>query len=930
MAAALQQHGGPGGAGGDGAAPGADLSAQARAIKYRKCHAVFERYPGTPMGMQMLDKIKQDFLVRAGVQAEFFDTAGRRLIAPHELNVRKNNIQIQRFKRSILKYGNIQGVRGGAIAVLSSAPGESNGAPPWRMLTYGSVSRAVYLAVDENTTDPVQKKNVEATLSAGLVLDEYESAMPIDCAEHIRDFYNAFHGGAGITFLEIIDKVETADSEWKAHAHANGITLGKQGRGDDGCAKQLSDFLDKHYKEIYDTRELFMAARSLMNTLKKLGNMWPRFQQILGGECDFLAPGLGRKMMVKMLHYWSTQVAKLIGTVHWSTEDLARLFIQGARFISPTEDCQNWLINSMSTQNQDKMKLIVTEMADSIKAKQSKTAEAASNPSNLKLKAALKNGGERDVAWIDDVQVMHVEARSNYAGGGDPFDDDEAMDQIYSASLLFCWNTSISICGKNFTAWSVLRPKLAGAITSASVSGIRQSDSAATRGAGAASASADASSSEPSAGLSAVGAALLQVLGKVTGEDEVASRRKLSGHASPIPVTEEDITSSMAMIKDPITAFMQENPPSMRIKFHPSLTQASMKVEMAAQEFKNKSLGEPKTHPSISDLMKIIAAALPFKLEWMDLAADITEFTVQQGGFPGAAVSDLFADAQSTTVFGLLRDKYAMSMLHQLVSEDGQFGQSSQNPASKHLFDIVMAVPPLDSSTFHMLGVWDMNLKAKSIDYWVQAWASLFDGIVKVENASPRDALWLAVEKRAKGAFKGKLFPSGSHDSQPTSESQPSQSSVQTPKAEGTQTAPEPESKPETQEDNKPETKEKKTTTVDSIVGFDTVNTYIGTNVLDAMELERDTDSPVIMIPKSHFQAGMLKALCKAIESHLFIREFQVQGSTFDKIKVDSSNGRVYADATQDTQFKLSFCGNVTCFRTDGCLLLAKLHIMDE
>ncbi|CAK0837893.1 unnamed protein product, partial [Prorocentrum cordatum] len=925
MAAALQQHGGPGGAGGDGAAPGADLSTQARAIKYRKCHTAFERYPGTPMGMHMLDKIKQDSLVRAGVQAEFFDPAGRRLIVPHELNVRKNNIQIQRFKRSILKYGNIQGVRGGAIAVLSSAPGESNGIPPWRMLTYGSVSRAVYLAVDENTTDPVQKKNVEATLSAGLVLDEYESAMPIDCVEHIRDFYNTFHGGVGITFLEIIDKVETADSEWK----------------------QLSDFLDKHYKEIYDTRGLFLAARSLMNTLKKLGNMWPKFQHILGDECDFLAPGLNHKMMLKMLHYWSTQVAKLIGTVHWSTEDLARLFIQGARFIFPTEDCQNWLIDSMSTQNQDKMKLIVTEMADSIvyaeakakaveaakakakatpnpqppphkKAKQSKTADAASNASNLKLKVALKNGKELDVVWIDDVQVMYVEARSNYE------------DQIYSTSLLFCWNTNISISGMTFTAWSVLRPKLAGAITSANVSGIKQSDSAATRGAGAASASADASSSESSAGLSAVGAALLQVLGKVTGKDEVTSRRKLSGHTSSIPVTEEDITSSVAMLKDPITAFMQENPPSMRIKFHPSLTPASVKVEMAAQEFKDKSLSEPKTHPSISDLMKIIAAALPFRLEWMDLAADITEFTVQQGGFPGAAVSDLFADTQSTTVFALLRGKYAMSMLHQLVAKDEQFGQSSQNPASKHLFDIVMAVPPLDSNLFHMLGVWDMNLKAKSIDYWVQAWASLFDEIVKIENASPRDALWLTVEKRAKGAFKRKLFPSGSHDSQPTSESQPSQWPAQAPQADGAQTAPEPESKPETQEDNKPETKEKKTTTVDSIVGFDTVNTYIGTNVLDAMELERDTDSPVIMIPKSHFQAGMLKTLCKAIESHLFIREFQVQASAFDKIKVDSSNGRVYADAKQDTQFKLSVCGNVTCFRTDGCLLLAKLHIMDE
>eukprot|EP00959_Pyramimonas_sp_CCMP1952_P046992 981071-Pyramimonas_sp.AAC.1 len=129
------------------------------------------------------------------------------------------------------------------------------------MLTYGSVSRAAYLAAEEKTTDKTQIENVKATLARGLVLDEYDAELPDDCVEHFRDFFNTFHGGVGITFLEIIEQVDTVDSEWKVFAQAHGIALGKQGRGEDGCAAKLSEFLEKHYNDVFETREVFEAAR---------------------------------------------------------------------------------------------------------------------------------------------------------------------------------------------------------------------------------------------------------------------------------------------------------------------------------------------------------------------------------------------------------------------------------------------------------------------------------------------------------------------------------------------------------------------------------------------------------------------------------------------------------------------------------------------
>lgn len=87
--------------------------------------------------------------VRAQVNVKFFDSSGKtRLIVPHEMNERKNFVQINRFKSSIIRYGNIQGVRGAAIGLLTNK-GLGKSGPPYRMLTYGSVSRAVYLAYED-------------------------------------------------------------------------------------------------------------------------------------------------------------------------------------------------------------------------------------------------------------------------------------------------------------------------------------------------------------------------------------------------------------------------------------------------------------------------------------------------------------------------------------------------------------------------------------------------------------------------------------------------------------------------------------------------------------------------------------------------------------------------------------------------------------
>lgn len=55
---------------------------------------------------------------------------------------RQQPLVIEQYAEKLRKFGNIQEARGGALSCLSDAPGGA----PRRMLTYGTLVRAVYLA----------------------------------------------------------------------------------------------------------------------------------------------------------------------------------------------------------------------------------------------------------------------------------------------------------------------------------------------------------------------------------------------------------------------------------------------------------------------------------------------------------------------------------------------------------------------------------------------------------------------------------------------------------------------------------------------------------------------------------------------------------------------------------------------------------------
>ena len=177
------------------------------------------------------------------------------MILCHPLNVRHQQVVIERYANSCIKFGNCQQVRGEAIACRSPS-----GGPPWLMITYGSFSRGVYLAHKRNGGNA----NVIATIEAGLMLDEYHELMPDDVVNWLKFFYNNFHGGAGVSPLEMIVVVLATDAEFKVYANTHSIPLSRSGKGENSTDAQFAVWLSKTHSETFSTKEVFHLCRSAL------------------------------------------------------------------------------------------------------------------------------------------------------------------------------------------------------------------------------------------------------------------------------------------------------------------------------------------------------------------------------------------------------------------------------------------------------------------------------------------------------------------------------------------------------------------------------------------------------------------------------------------------------------------------------------------
>lgn len=89
--------------------------------------------------------------------------------------------------------------------------------------------------------------------------------------EFLRDFFNGFHGGSGLSFLDTLERTPLIDAAWKAYANINHIPLSRAGKGDDSTAAACRRFLDARHHGLFGvdkaSYELFEKASSVPNSI---------------------------------------------------------------------------------------------------------------------------------------------------------------------------------------------------------------------------------------------------------------------------------------------------------------------------------------------------------------------------------------------------------------------------------------------------------------------------------------------------------------------------------------------------------------------------------------------------------------------------------------------------------------------------------------
>eukprot|EP00959_Pyramimonas_sp_CCMP1952_P470519 9496782-Pyramimonas_sp.AAC.1 len=137
--------------------------------------------------------------------------------------------------------GNVQDARGGALAICG---------PPWRLMSYGSLLRAIYKAHELKP----EHDNVKATIAAGLV-DEFNPRTPEDVILFIKSFFNGVGGGTGVSFKDKLDMILQVNAHWVAHANKNGIQLSRAGTGANSVAVKRLGWCERTYPGVFQVKE---------------------------------------------------------------------------------------------------------------------------------------------------------------------------------------------------------------------------------------------------------------------------------------------------------------------------------------------------------------------------------------------------------------------------------------------------------------------------------------------------------------------------------------------------------------------------------------------------------------------------------------------------------------------------------------------------
>jgi hypothetical protein len=114
----------------------------------------------------------------------------------HPENDRLQLSVVEKYAKGLESTGLVAGVRGQLWAVEGAV---IDGLQHYDLITYGTLTSAMYVAADRSPDNPMVKSSVEAGVEDCIIL---HSKTPLDVVRWMRDFHNQWHGGQGYTIMQ--------------------------------------------------------------------------------------------------------------------------------------------------------------------------------------------------------------------------------------------------------------------------------------------------------------------------------------------------------------------------------------------------------------------------------------------------------------------------------------------------------------------------------------------------------------------------------------------------------------------------------------------------------------------------------------------------------------------------------------------------------
>jgi hypothetical protein len=454
---------------------------------FRKFDNWKDRWPDMEEGVELLDRIFLNYAIRKNQTVPFFDNRGRPQVGPHPDNLRSHHHVLRKYIATVKRFGVLSGVRGDPWAILSP-----DGVGPHQLITWGTLSRAIFIALEEDPLNPKILKSIAKGLERVV---EFNARTPADIIAFLRDWHNRWNGGAEENFVDKLFKVKSRDAAWRSFCLAQGWTSRNCGKGPDSYVGRNWAWLQQHFEDEWPSMHVLIAGRTVMNFLEDR-NFEQTFKTFMDSITMYDDSRLNMAVVTSVIRDAIVTLQHFEDSMSSST--MLLLIVESVRFMVPSSD-QVSVVVGVTPSNRavpflfqkasdtELITRLMTEMDDSIvynplqkkrkpaaksqqpPPKKNKTHAAATVQTPMpaeelvaEVAVSTEDGAKmRPKLWLDDVLQAVDSIFDGHAVLGLSDSKKQQLKAIFvSVCLQFAWTAKVELCGKPYTTWSTLRAAL--------------------------------------------------------------------------------------------------------------------------------------------------------------------------------------------------------------------------------------------------------------------------------------------------------------------------------------------------------------------------------------------------------------------------------------------------------------------------------------